>query len=37
MKPDKEEMGYSILYPYRGTDVKFQAFTVRIEFRGVSA
>ena len=29
-------MGYSILYPYRGMDVKFQAFPESVEFDGVS-
>ena len=28
-------MGYSILYLYRGVDVKFQAFPERTEFHGV--
>ena len=29
-------LGYSILYPYSGMDVKFQALPKRKEFHGIS-
>ena len=28
------ELGYSILHPYRGVDIKFQEFTEIVEFHG---